>query len=63
MDLTWDAIRRSVQTYVAQQATWSTGPRTECYVGKGSSCTVTGLNGGTQYGFQLRAIGTAGPSA
>jgi hypothetical protein len=59
VDLTWDAIGRGVQTYVAQQATSSSGPWTECYVSKASSCTVTGLTSGTQYWFQVRAIGTA----
>ena len=63
VDLPWDAIRRGVQTYVAQQATSPSGPWAECYVGKASSCTVTGLTSGTQYGFQVRAIGAAGPSA
>jgi hypothetical protein len=29
VDLNWDAIRRGVQTYVAQQATSSSGPWTE----------------------------------
>jgi hypothetical protein len=39
------------------------GPWTQCYVGKASSCTVTGLTSGTQYWFQVCAIGAAGPSA
>ncbi len=63
MDLTWDAIRRGVQTYVAQHSTSPSGPWTECYLGNASSCTVTGLTSGTQYWFQVRAIGAAGPSA
>jgi hypothetical protein len=57
------ANRRGVQTYIAQYATSPNGPWTECYVGKASSCTVTGLTSGTQYWFQVRAIGAAGPSA
>jgi len=61
--LNWDAIRRGVQTYVAQQATASGGPWTQCYVGKASKCTVTGLTSGTEYWFYVRAIGAAGPSA
>jgi hypothetical protein len=36
VDLTWDALRRGVQTYIAQQATSSSGPWTQCYVGKAS---------------------------
>ena len=63
VDLTWDAIRRGVQSYVAEQATAPSGPWTQCYVGKSSKCTVTGLTSGTQYWFQVRAIGAAGPSA
>ena len=63
VDLSWDALRRGVQTYIAQQATSSSGPWTQCYVGKASSCTVTGLTSGTQYWFQVCAIGAAGPSA
>jgi hypothetical protein len=53
----------TLQTCVAQQATSSIGPWTQCYVGQASSCTVTGLTSGTQYWFQVRAIGAAGPSA
>ncbi len=63
VDLNWDAIRRGVQTYVAQQAASSSGPWTESYVGKASKCTVTGLNNGTEYWFHVRAIGAAGPNA
>ena len=63
VDLSWDALRRSVQTYIAQQALSPSGPWTQCYVGKASSCTVTGLTSGTQYWFQVSAIGAAGPSA
>ena len=59
----WDALRRGVQTYIAQQATSPSGPWTQCYVGKASSCTVTGLTSGTQYWFQVCAVGAAGPSA
>ena len=61
--LSWDAIRRGVQTYIAQQAISPSGPWTQCYVGKASSCTVTGLTSGTQYWFQVCPIGAAGPSA
>ena len=61
--LTWDAIRRGVQTYVAEQATAPSGPWTQCYVGKSSKCTVTGLTSGTEYWFRVRAIGAAGLSA
>ena len=62
VDLAWDPIKRGVQTYIAQQAASSSGPWTQCYVGKPSSCTVTGLTSGTQYWFQVSAIGAAGPS-
>jgi len=63
VDLAWDAIRRGVQSYVAEQATAPSGPWTQCYVGKSSKCTVTGLTSGTQYWFRVKAIGAAGPSA
>ncbi len=63
VDLSWDALRRGVQTYIAQQATSPGGPWTQCYVGKASSCTVTGLTSGTQYWFQVSPVGAAGPSA
>ena len=63
VDLSWDALRRGVQTYIAQQATSPSGPWTQCYLGKASSCTVTGLTSGTQYWFQVSPIGAAGPSA
>ncbi len=63
VDLSWDAIPRGVQTYVGEQATSPSGPWTQCYVGRPSKCIVTGLTSGTQYWFQVRAIGAAGPSA
>jgi hypothetical protein len=63
VDLTWDAIRRGVQTCIAQQAVSSSGPWTQCFVCKASSCTVTGLTSRTQYWFQVCAIGAVGPSA
>ena len=63
VDLSWDTLWRGVQAYIAQQATKPSGPWTQCYVGKASNCTVTGLTSGTQYWFQVRAIGAAGPSA
>ena len=62
LDLSWDAIRRGVQTYIAEQAASASGPWTQRYVGKASKCTVSGLSSGTQYWFQVRAIGAAGPS-
>ena len=63
IDLSWDANRRGVQTYVARYATSPDGPWTECYIGRASSCTVTGLVSGAEYWFEVRAIGAAGPSA
>ena len=60
--LSWDALRRGVQTYIAQQALSPSGPWTQCYVGKASSCTVTGLTSGTQYWFQVCAIGAPAPA-
>ena len=52
-----------MQTYIAERVTSASGPRTQCYIGKASNCTATGLVSGTQYCFQVRAIGPAGPSA
>jgi hypothetical protein len=63
VDLGWDAIKRGVQTYVAERATSSAGPWTQCYVGKASSCTDTGLVSGTEYWYRVCALGAAGPSA
>ena len=59
----WDAIKRGVQTYVAERATASEGPWTQCYVGKLSNCTDTGLVSDTEYWYRVPAIGAAGPSA
>jgi hypothetical protein len=38
-----------------------TGPWTQGYVGKKSSCTDTGLASGTLNWFRMRAVGAAGP--
>ena len=50
--------QRAGRTPNASRGLW-----TQCYVGKASSCTATGLVSGTQYWFHVRAIGAAGPSA
>jgi hypothetical protein len=63
VDLAWDPIKRGVQTYVAERATAADGPYTQCYIGKASSCTDTGLVSGTEYWYRVRALGAAGPSA
>jgi hypothetical protein len=63
VDLAWDAIKRGVQTYVAERATAADGPYTQCYLGKASSCTDTGLTSGTEYWYRVKALGAAGPSA
>jgi hypothetical protein len=63
VDLGWDAIKRGVQTYIAERATAADGPYTQCYIGKPSSCTDTGLVSGTEYWYRVRALGAAGPSA
>jgi hypothetical protein len=62
VDLGWDPIKRGVQTYVAERATAADGPYTQCYIGKPSSCTDTGLVSGTEYWYRVRALGAAGPS-
>ena len=63
VDLGWDAIKRGVQTYIAERATAADGPYTQCYIGKASSCTDTGLVSGTEYWYRVKALGAAGPSA
>jgi hypothetical protein len=61
VDLSWNAISRGVQTYLAEYATTPTGPWTQFYVGAASKCTATGLTSGTAYWFRVRAVGAAGP--
>lgn len=60
VDFHWNAIKRGVQAYVAQYATASSGPWTQFYVGKASSCTAGSLVSGTEYWFQSAAVGSAG---
>jgi hypothetical protein len=62
MDLDWDAIRRGVQTYVAEYATSPAGPWTQGYIGRPSKCEIPGLTPGTLYYFRVKAVGAAGPS-
>jgi hypothetical protein len=62
MDLHWDAIRRGVQTYVAEYATAPAGPWTQGYIARASKCNITGLTPGTLYYFRVKAVGAAGPS-
>ena len=62
MDLDWDAIRRGVQTYVAEYATSPTGTWTQGYIGRSSKCTVEGLTPGTLYYFRVKAVGASGAS-
>ena len=62
MDLDWDAIRRGVQTYVAEHATAPAGPWSQGYIGRASKCNVAGLTAGTLYYFRVKAVGAAGAS-
>jgi hypothetical protein len=62
-DVAWDSIKRGVQAYVAERATAADGPYAQCYIGKASSCTDTGLISGTEYWYRVKALGAAGPSA
>ena len=55
--------QQRAEDYLAQQAISPSGPWTQCYAGKASNCTVTGLVSGTQYWHPVRAIDAAGPSA
>lgn len=59
-DLQWDVVR-GVDSYVVECASSATGPWTQTYIGKKSSCTATGLTSGQIYYFRVRAIGAAGP--
>jgi hypothetical protein len=61
VDFHWNAIKRGVTSYIAEYATSPSGPWTQFYVNKASSCTATGLTSGTQYWFRVRAVGAAGP--
>ena len=61
-DLSWGTIKRGVQTYVAERAIAAAGPYTQCYIGKASSCTDTGLVSGIEYWYRVKALGAAGPS-
>jgi hypothetical protein len=60
VDLMWTAVVGR-DTYLGEQAVAATGPWTQCYVGKKSSCTVKGLTSGQLFYFRVRAIGAAGP--
>jgi hypothetical protein len=60
VDLMWTAVVGR-DTYIGEQASSATGPWTQCYVGKKSTCTVKGLTSGQLYYFRFRAVGTAGP--
>lgn len=59
-DLYWQPVSGR-DTYLAEQALSATGPWTQFYVGKKSSCTAKGLTSGTVYWFRVRAVGAAGP--
>ncbi len=61
VDLAWDP-QRGVQTHIVHYATASTGPWTQGYVGKKSSCTIGNLPSGVEHWFRAQAVGTAGPS-
>ena len=59
VDLAWDP-QRGVQTHIVQWATSPSGPWTQGYVGKKSSCTIPGLTSGTEHWFRVQASGAAG---
>lgn len=60
VDLSWQPVNGR-DTYLAEHATAATGPWTQFYVGKKSSCTAKSLASGTLCWFRVRAVGTAGP--
>ena len=61
VDLAWDS-QRGVQTHIAHYATAPTGPWTQGYVGKKSSCTIGSLPSGVEHWFRVQANGAAGAS-
>jgi hypothetical protein len=61
VDLGWDP-QTGVQTHIVHWATAPAGPFTQGYVGKKSSCTITGLASGMEHWFRVQAVGAAGPS-
>ena len=61
VDLSWDPIRRGLQSYVAEYAVPPAGPWMQFYIGRVSKCTCTGLTSGNEYWFRVRALGAAGP--
>ncbi len=61
VDLAWDP-QRGVQTHIVHYAAASTGPWTQGYVGKKSSCNIAGLPSGVEQWFRVQANGAAGPS-
>ena len=61
VDLGWDS-QRGVQAHIGQWAASPSGPWTQGYVGKKSSCTITGLPSGVESWFRVQANGAAGPS-
>jgi hypothetical protein len=61
VDLAWDP-QNGVQTHIAHWATSPSGPWTQGYVGKKSSCNIPGLASGQEHWFRVQANGAAGPS-
>ena len=59
VDASFDPVQGR-QTYLGQHATSPTGPWTQFYVGKKSSCTASGLVAGQLYYFRFAAVGAAG---
>jgi hypothetical protein len=58
-DCMWDPVR-GASSYVARCGTSSNGPWTEFYNGTTSKCTNSGLTSGTEYFFQVCAVGPRG---
>ena len=59
VDLAWDP-QHGAQTHIAHFAAAPTGPWTQGYIGKKSSCTIPGLPSGVEQWFRVQASGTAG---
>lgn len=62
VDCMWDPVR-GANAYIARCATSTNGPWTNFYTGTNSKCTAPNLTSGTEYFFEVAAVGAAGQSA
>ena len=62
IDLFWDTVPGAVTYEIQCKIHGDATPFTNAKTSTASRTTVDGLTPGTQYAFQVRAVGTAGPS-